>query len=167
MLSAHGGGAVRTDPAPAGSETDAQVLAVVDAVEQLRRVAGRMWSLIEDELGVTDAQASVLEAIANGAQQVSTVADRCGRHISSASRVIDGLVSRGLLARATDPDDRRAVRLSLTADGEVVSRRILAAHAEVLRRSLEQFGDDDARRFVELIGRFATAAETVVDDVSV
>lgn len=141
-------------------------LALVDAVERLRRVAGRMWSYIEDELGITDAQASVLEAVATGAHQVSTVADRCGRHISSASRVIDGLVSRGMLSRETDPDDRRAVQLRLTRLGEEMADRILTAHANVLRRSLERLDPEDAERFVDLMQRFAAAAEGSVEEVT-
>lgn len=145
---------------------DPHEVALVDAVERLRRVAGRMWSHIEDELGITDAQASVLEAVTGGAHQVSTVADRCGRHISSASRVIDGLVSRGLLSRETDRDDRRAVHLRLTPNGEEVAERIRGAHAEVLRRSLERLDPDDVGRFVDLMRRFAAAAETSVEEIT-
>ncbi|MDX1620701.1 MAG: MarR family transcriptional regulator [Nitriliruptorales bacterium] len=138
---------------------------ILDAVERLRRVAGRMWSRIEDEFGISDVQASVLEAVAGGARQVSAVADHCGRHVSSASRVVDALVGRGLLNRSEDPDDRRAVHLTLTDEGERIAQRILAAHAEVLSRSLEQLGPEDGAQFLKLLRQFSLAAEKIVDDV--
>ena len=45
------------------------------------------------------------------------------------SRMVDRLVDRGLVDRVTDPDDRRGVLLSLTADGRAMQRRIGGGHA--------------------------------------
>ena len=132
----------------------------------MRRVGGVMWSRIEDGFGISDVQATVLEAVAGGARQVSTVADHCGRHVSSASRVVDGLVQRGLLDRAEDPQDRRAVHLTLTDEGRELAERILAAHAEVLEASLAQLDAADAAEFVSLLQDFAAAMEDSVEQVS-
>ncbi len=49
---------------------------------------------------------------------LSHVAKHMGTTASSASRLIDGLVDRGLLIRKTASDDRRKSLLSITADGE-------------------------------------------------
>src|SRR5215470_4381548 len=37
--------------------------------------------------------------------------------LSTATRVVDGLVEGGFAARTADPEDRRVVRVALTADG--------------------------------------------------
>ncbi len=52
------------------------------------------------------------------------------------SRMIDRLTGRGLLARAADEQDGRAVRVSLTADGARVQREIGRAHAKSVAREV-------------------------------
>jgi hypothetical protein len=45
-------------------------------------------------------------------------------------------VDRGLIARVTDPADRRGVLLSLTADGRAMQRRIGGGHAVGVSRAV-------------------------------
>src|SRR5258708_5975963 len=45
------------------------------------------------------------------------------------SRMVDRLAGRGLVARSTDPDDRRGVRLSPTVAGRELQARIGRQHA--------------------------------------
>ncbi|WP_125099890.1 MarR family winged helix-turn-helix transcriptional regulator [Leucobacter chromiireducens] len=52
------------------------------------------------------------------------------------SRMIDRLTTRGLLARAADERDGRAVRVSLTAEGARVQREIGRAHAKSVAREV-------------------------------
>lgn len=52
------------------------------------------------------------------------------------SRMIDRLTTRGLLTRAADARDGRAVRVSLTSEGERVQRRIGRAHAKSVAREV-------------------------------
>ena len=59
------------------------------------------------------------------------------RH-NSAVGLVDRLVAQGLLVRARAPEDRRKVRLRLTAAGE----RVLARLASVHRRKLKRIGPD-------------------------
>jgi DNA-binding MarR family transcriptional regulator len=54
---------------------------------------------------------------------LSDVAQHVGTSLPSMSKLIDGLVTRGLIERGPEADDRRRVALSLTRDG----RRLLAA----------------------------------------
>ncbi len=55
------------------------------------------------------------------------------RH-NSAVGLVDRLVAHGLVARAVVPDDRRKVRLRLTAAGERVLARLASIHRHKLRR---------------------------------
>lgn len=45
------------------------------------------------------------------------------------SRLVDRLVSRGLVAKTADPADRRGVLLALTDEGRAVQRQVGARHA--------------------------------------
>lgn len=52
------------------------------------------------------------------------------------SRMVDRLVARGLVARVTDPADRRGVLLSLTEDGRTMQRRVGGGHAVGVSRAV-------------------------------
>lgn len=52
------------------------------------------------------------------------------------SRLVDRLADRGLVARKTDPADRRGLLLSLTGEGRAVQRRIGRRHARDVARAM-------------------------------
>ncbi|WP_234434749.1 MULTISPECIES: MarR family winged helix-turn-helix transcriptional regulator [Streptomyces] len=73
---------------------------------------------------------------------------------ATVSRQIRALEELGLVARETDPLDRRAALVSLTEDGR---RRYLAARDVRMGRVREMIGDwspEDVVRFGELLRRF-------------
>lgn len=51
---------------------------------------------------------------------LSDVAQHVGTSLPSMSKLIDGLVTRGLIERGPEAGDRRRVALSLTADGKAL-----------------------------------------------
>lgn len=72
------------------------------------------------------------------------------------SRMIDRLVTRGLLRREADPDDGRAVRISLTEEGVRVQRETGRAHAKSVGRELDAaLSPDEMRELRELCRRLA------------
>lgn len=54
------------------------------------------------------------------------------------SRMVDRLVDRGLVGRATDPSDARGVLLSLTDDGREAQRRVGRRHARKVRAAMTE-----------------------------
>jgi DNA-binding MarR family transcriptional regulator len=72
------------------------------------------------------------------------------------SRMVDRLVERGLVSRATDPRDGRGVRLALTAEGLAVQRRIGRRHgrsvAQAMRAGLTPL---ELRQLEEICGKLA------------
>jgi DNA-binding MarR family transcriptional regulator len=54
----------------------------------------------------------------------SQVADRTSTDAFFVGRAIDKLVEQGYLKKGVDPDDRRRLRLSLTATGRKVHRQV-------------------------------------------
>ena len=59
------------------------------------------------------------------APSLKPVAEGLGLSLPSASRAVDGLVKRSLVARTEDPDDRRQRLLALTDDGQELADRIM------------------------------------------
>ncbi len=88
-----------------------------------------------DESGLTFTQMKVLMTLAGSADEVlnlKPLAERLGLSLPSASRAVDELVNRELVARIEDERDRRQRRLSLTAAGEELAGEIMAARLQGL-----------------------------------
>ena len=65
----------------------------------------------------------------------------------------------GLVARERDPDNLRAQRMSLTADGEQAFKRLRAAAVSFDERLRAGLGDDDVARLRALLDAVARNAE--------
>jgi DNA-binding MarR family transcriptional regulator len=63
---------------------------------------------------------------------LSVVADFLGSSLPTASRIVSGLVSKGLIQRSGCSDDRRQLSLKITARGQsVLNRAVEMTHAEL------------------------------------
>lgn len=102
-------------------------------------------------LGLTHAQYSVLASLfgmARSGQRPSQrqLADHTGLEALYVSKLARSLEAAGLIERAGDPADTRAVKLSLTADGRVVARRAIAVVRELHDQLLAPLGGLEGRR---------------------
>lgn len=89
------------------------------------------WHL-ESE-GVTAAQFKVLIIVTQ--YQVDTPAELCrylGLDSGSMTRMLDRLEHKGLIQRQRCPEDRRQVRLALTADGQRLADRLPEVGAQAM-----------------------------------
>jgi DNA-binding MarR family transcriptional regulator len=116
------------------------------------------WSDQQAQLeGLTAQQHQLLLAIrghADGEPTISDVADSLLLRHHSAVELVDRAAQSGLVRRATDDDDRRVVRLSLTSRGQHKLQRLSAAHLDELQRlapavvrlarGLDDSSDDDS-----------------------
>lgn len=97
------------------------------------------WSEEQAErAGLTPAQHQLLLAIrGHDRDQGPTIGDVAGylllRH-HSAVGLVDRAVRAGLIERHEDPEDRRVVRLRLTAQGARTLRQLAALHLEEIKR---------------------------------
>jgi DNA-binding MarR family transcriptional regulator len=72
--------------------------------------------------------------------------------------LIDRLDKRSLVQRVPDPDDRRAVRIKLTKQGEKVFRSAARVHLTGIRERVTQhLTDDEARVIAEAFERVRQA----------
>ena len=88
--------------------------------------------------GMTVAQAATLEALAGGGLRLGELGRRLGISPSTLSRNLDRLEERGLVDRAPDPGDRRALRAELTVAGERAAASVREQEAEFARIVLDR-----------------------------
>jgi DNA-binding MarR family transcriptional regulator len=130
-------------------------------VRQLSRVSGGP----DDGTPMTGTQRIALIEISDaGPLRLNDLAERMGVSAPTASRAVDALEELELVERLPDPDDRRAVRIDLTAGG----RRRVAARK---RRVVETFGpavstldQQEQERLVELLVRLRSALAPDIDE---
>jgi MarR family transcriptional regulator, organic hydroperoxide resistance regulator len=87
-------------------------------------------------LGLTPAQAEALRIIGDhGPMSLGDVGERLVCEAgTNPSRLVDGLVRAGSVARTTDPNDRRGVVLELTADGRELETTIIGIESAMYER---------------------------------
>jgi DNA-binding MarR family transcriptional regulator len=87
---------------------------------------------IAQQFGLTVAEFRVLRAFrASRSRHVKDVIGDVGLGASSFSRVAASLEAKGFLVRSIEPEDRRSVRVSLTAKGSTLSQRLESRYVEM------------------------------------
>ena len=105
-------------------------------------------------LDISHAQWIVVMLLGNGA--ASTAAELCKILIydpGAMTRLLDRLERKGVLRRVRSKNDRRTVRLELTAGGKRLYPRILEALVEVFNGLLHGFSKSDVRQLEDLLKR--------------
>ena len=87
-----------------------------------------------------------------GATQ-SDLAQHTGRDKAQLARLIKGLRDQGLLQGDVDADDRRSVRLSLTADGLAVQKELLQQAKRLSQKAVEGLSDAEQHQLLALLER--------------
>jgi DNA-binding MarR family transcriptional regulator len=139
-------GSSATQRAGSGDERDALVDAVLGASRALVGVAARSLATVAEDVTLAQYRA-LIELASRGPQRLADLATALGVGPSTATRMCDRLIRKGLIARRRASEDRRAVRVSLTAAGA-------ALVAEVSRRRRAEI--------VEIMGRLPTAQRASV-----
>ncbi|MFD8413890.1 MarR family winged helix-turn-helix transcriptional regulator [Streptomyces sp. NPDC059650] len=102
-------------------------------------------------LGLTHAQYSLVASLygmqcAGERPSQRRLADHTGLEALYVSKLARALESAGLVERARDPRDPRAVQLALTERGQAVTREAFGVVRELLQDLLEPLGGPDAPR---------------------
>jgi len=112
----------------------------------------RLMASHAPELNLIDLTMSQTKALylvlAAGQLRMSELAARLGITSSTATGVVDGLVSQGLLTRHEDPADRRQVVVNATAEAEA---------------TLESFRELNSRRMREMLAHVNATDLAVVE----
>lgn len=69
------------------------------------------------------------------------------------SQTLGTLEKKGYIVRNINPEDRRKIMVTVTADGEVELEKATQLYNEMLDRILEQFGTEDTKTLIQLLER--------------
>jgi DNA-binding MarR family transcriptional regulator len=116
----------------------------VDPVDLL--TVARLARLFEQHCGdeLTLSQYRTLGSLSGGDERASTLARRLAMPKPTLTALVDGLVDRGYVTRERSPEDRRVVRLSITAEGRAARARADRHLGRLFADLLERCPDPDA-----------------------
>lgn len=154
------------DPPVAGARSDAAgerpadrelVDAFLRASRALVAVAARSLAGLEDE--VTLPQFRVLVVLATqGTQRAADLASTLQVSPSTASRMVERLVRKGLVRRGRTKGDRRSVQLQLTDTGRQVVAEVGERRRAEIETILGHLPQEEWSRLTDALVSFATAA---------
>ncbi|WP_330946892.1 MarR family transcriptional regulator [Thermomonas sp. LB-4] len=130
-----------------------------------RQLRDAMWARMERELAaagheLTFSQYITLKKLASGCTAgVTDLARAADLNPGAMTRLLDRLEARGLLARAADPHDRRALHIHLTDAGRDLWRDVDQCGARVRERAFH--GMDEATR-AQLTGLLEQARDNLL-----
>jgi MarR family 2-MHQ and catechol resistance regulon transcriptional repressor len=142
---------------------DQRVAAALDAYVKLLRASRAVVTRVEPRLaaaGLTPTQFGVLEAILH----IGPLSQRelCVKVLTSPANmtdIVDKLEARGLVHRARQQADRRAVQVELTAAGRTLIEPLFAHHAQDIRDVMGSLSREELRQLADLLRRLGLAAE--------
>jgi long-chain acyl-CoA synthetase len=108
----------------------------------------RTFEVVLGSQGLTIQKYRVLAYLATEPATPSELAYRLTVRPPTITRLVDGLVNRGLVERGTGAQDRRTSTLTVTDTGRTALSRANAAITEPLER-ISRFLDDDQRAVAE------------------
>lgn len=121
-------------------------------------ISVRSLSAVSDQVDIVQLRILVIIA-SRGSVTLSELAEAAAIHLSKASRTCDRLVASGLIVREDDPDDRRSLRLTLTASGRQVVRTVMRARRAAITPMLQRLSSKRRHELVALLAEFAGVDE--------
>jgi len=133
------------------------------ATRVLVGVAARSLSAIDGDVTLPQYRALVLLA-SRGDQNAGALADALGIHASTATRLCDRLLAKGLIVRASTPENRREVTVALSPSGRALVRGVTDSRRREIREIVARLDPDDRRKVITAFKAFADAAGEVPDE---
>jgi DNA-binding MarR family transcriptional regulator len=142
---------------PAPAVADELVDTVLAASRALVAVAARSLAAAGDEVTLPQYRALVVLA-ARGPQGTAELAAELAVNPSTATRMCDRLVRKGLIRRHRQAGDRRSVRITLTAAGRDLVAEVTRRRRAELTRLLEALPPGQHEPVIAAFRAFAAAA---------
>lgn len=140
----------------ASQEACARLLDQLPAIGEIKRQFHRAVPAVgSNSVGAVGAVPTLGILAAHGEQRVSDLAERLRVDLSVISRQVTALIDAGLVARATDPADRRVHRLAITDTGLETLHVHREQMVELISRGLADWSDEDVVGFAASLRRFA------------
>jgi DNA-binding MarR family transcriptional regulator len=103
---------------------DAAISEIVQSLHRIFKAIQEHSHEISEKYGITGPQLWVLKTISmNGSLSLGDLSERIYLHPSTITGLIDVLEGKGYVARVRDQEDRRVVKVQLTAEGKRLAKR--------------------------------------------
>ncbi|WP_165035280.1 MarR family winged helix-turn-helix transcriptional regulator [Candidatus Protofrankia californiensis] len=143
-----------------GQELDDRLIKIEHELSVLSRRAERFRMAIADESGtVLDRSAYLLlsHIHEHGAVRLTTLGAVFALDISTVSRQVAALATAGLVERTTDPSDRRATLVKLSARGQQRYLATRSARVKTINSLVQTWAQEERNVFGALLGRLNAA----------
>jgi DNA-binding MarR family transcriptional regulator len=151
---------MRSDASSPRATRDPVVDAVLSASRVLVAVAARSLGDVAEEVTLTQFRTLVVLA-SRGPQSLAALAEAVDVTPSTATRMCDRLVRKGLVARRHERDDRRLIRLTLTPSGHQLVDAVTERRRTEIASLLRSIPRNQQAALVDALQRLATAAGEV------
>lgn len=117
-----------------------------------------MWTLrqramqVYEPFGVRPTRVLLMELVTRGVDQPKVIAEMLEAVPPAVTAMVNELTAKGWLARESDSDDRRRVRLRLTSAGDTALHDMRLAWHAASRADLERFDLGDLRAVLRVFG---------------
>lgn len=145
-----------TRPKVDGGDVDALTDAVLTASRLLVAVSARSLAAVEETITLPQFRLLVL-LDSRGVMKLSTLADLLDVNPSTATRMVDRLVTTGMIARQPNPVTRREVVVDLTTEGRRVVRGVTRRRRAAISRIVAKMSEDERRGLVDALTAFTEA----------
>jgi DNA-binding MarR family transcriptional regulator len=112
-----------------------------------RMIQAHIRQVAVEQFGISVDQFHILRHIRRGRNSVSELAEVRDISRPAVSQSVDLLVSRGLIFRTTDIQDRRHIKLDLTADGNTLLDEIFGNTRQWMIEKFTDLSDDEIQSF--------------------
>jgi DNA-binding MarR family transcriptional regulator len=132
---------------------------VIDLLRTVRRSKARMLAAASDDVE-SATQMLLRTAAIEGPMRATALSASVQSDLSTVSRQVAALVTRGLLERRADPVDGRASLLVVTDSGQAVIARHERARIAFFEEVLSGWSPEERGQFAHLLERFTAAYDT-------
>ncbi len=87
----------------------------------------------------------------HGRMTMTDLSEALGVPLSTATRLVERLIQKGLVTRSRIEDDRRVVRVELSAEGKEMQKTFLGKRLEMSRSMLTPLTPGEREIFIELM----------------
>jgi DNA-binding MarR family transcriptional regulator len=139
---------------------DVQIAAIDQLIDEVTWQAQKqaIQTLMQPDIDLTMPQMVTLLVIRQyGSCRMGTLVEATRQSGGTVTGIVDRLIQDGLVERSHASDDRRAVEVRLTAEGEERAQRVIAARHEDMYRILGGFNDEQLSDFANLLRMFTEA----------
>ena len=138
------------------NDVDALTDAVLTASRLLVAVSARSLAAVEETITLPQFRLLVI-LDSRGAMRLTSLAELLDVNPSTATRMVDRLVSTEMVARQANPATRREVVVELTDEGRRVVRGVTRRRRAAIGRIVTKMSEDERRGLVAALTAFTEA----------